>query len=736
MSTQQKPGKKTIKVTKNVDGHPVEEEMEVDDVAGPSWGPREAHTLVNHEIPRVDGPQKLTGRAVYANDVRLPGMLFARLLCSPYPVATVSLDLDAARRMPGVGAVLDLGANSVKWLGQPVAAVAADTPERAEDALRALAAKWTPGKWSVTREQALAPGAATVGKRGNLDKESSSGKREEVEAALQSAAAVVEAEYSVPVQHHCSLETHGVTVDYRGGDEAKIYASTQGTFGIAEEAAEHLGLSANRIETIVEYMGGGFGSKFGLGQEGVIACQLAKQSGRPVHLLLTRRDEFTSAGNRSGAHVSMKGAIGPDGKLLALIADVQKLGGLGEGSHARHPYVYTFEKVFTHVASVRTHTDGSRAMRAPGHPQASFAMESLIDELAYQAGLDPLQVRLKNLAKSEAYTRQLQRVAQEVGWAEHPHKTAPGKAEGRWCTGIGFAVSTWGGGGHPECVVEVKLERDGSVTSAVGTQDLGTGTRTYVATIVAEELGLPLEAVRARIGSSRLGQANGSGGSTTTASLAPAVKSAAWNARTKFAEHLAKLLDTQPELLRFAGGKVEDRKSGKSLTFAQACGMLPPEGLSARGEWIADLAGNGIQGAQAAKVRVDPLTGKVEVLKLVCLQNCGLPINRLTLRSQIAGGMVQALSYGLLEERVIDPDLGLALNANFEDYKIAGSLEIGEIVALIDDGDTREKAIGVAEATVIPGHGAITNAVFNACGARVRDLPLTPDKVLRALGRA
>jgi len=162
--------------------------------------------------------------------------------------------------------------------------------------------------------------------------------------------------------------------------------------------------------------------------------------------------------------------------------------------------------------------------------------------------------------------------------------------------------------------------------------------------------------------------------------------------------------------------------------------VLGQEGLSARGTHQADLAANGIHGAQAAKVRVDTLTGRIEVLKMVCMQDCGLPLNRMAIRSQIQGGMVQALSYGLLEERVIDPQSGWALNANLEDYKIAHPLEIPEMVALIDDEDARG-VIGLAEATVIPGHGAIANAVFNACGARIRDLPMTPDKVLAALGK-
>jgi xanthine dehydrogenase YagR molybdenum-binding subunit len=281
----------------------------------------------------------------------------------------------------------------------------------------------------------------------------------------------------------------------------------------------------------------------------------------------------------------------------------------------------------------------------------------------------------------------------------------------------------------------VKIERDGSVSASVGSQDLGTGTRTYVAAIVAEELGLPLEAVTARIGDSRLGKATGSGGSTTTASLAPAAMDAARKARAALAERLAKSMDVPAERLRFSGERIADEQDPKKvLSWRQACGSLGNDGLTARGSFVADLAGTGVHGAQAAKVRVDTLTGRVQVLAMAAIQDCGLPLNRTAVRSQLQGGMVQSLSFGLLEERVIDPAGGWALNANFEDYKIAHALEIPEMTALIDEEDARG-VIGMAEPAIIPGHGAIANAVFNACGARVRALPLTPDKVLAALGK-
>lgn len=733
----EKPRKKKIKTTQVVDGHEREVEIEVDDVDGPAWPARSRLRLLNHDLPRVDGPDKVTGRARFTHDVRLPGMLFARLLCCPYPTVSVKIDPAPARALPGVAAALVLVEEKTRYLGQPVAVVAADTPERCDDALRALKVEYTPLlPWAVNATQSNTMRGPTVLKKGNRSKLTETGSIEDAEKAGGAAAFVVDAHYSVPVQHHASLETHGVVVDYRGGTEATVYASTQATFSIAGDAASVLGLKASDVTAIVEHMGGGFGAKFGLGFAGQTACRLAKELKRPIHLMLTRPDEFVMGGNRSGCQQRLIGGMDADGRLVALIARVNKMGGLQDGAHPGHPYIYECPARYCGTLSIYTHTDASVAMRAPGHPQASFAIESLLDELAYKAKLDPLEVRKKNL-KDPTYARQLDDVARAIGWAEHPQKTKPAKAEGGVNVGIGFAVATWGGGGHPECEVDVKIERDGSVSATVGSQDLGTGTRTYLAAIVAEELGLELAQVTARIGSSRYGQANGSGGSTTTASLAPAIKHAAYRARTSFAERLAPTLRTKPELVTFEAGHVKDAGDpSRTLTWKQACATLGSEGLTARGTWQSNLAAGGVHGAQAAKVAVDTRTGRVQVLAMVASQDCGLPLNRLAIRSQLNGGMIQALSYALFEERVIDPVLGLQLNANLEDYKVAGPLEIPELTALIDDGDTRTAVIGMAEPAVIPGHSAIANAVHNACGARVRDLPITPDKILEALRRS
>jgi xanthine dehydrogenase YagR molybdenum-binding subunit len=297
---------------------------------------------------------------------------------------------------------------------------------------------------------------------------------------------------------------------------------------------------------------------------------------------------------------------------------------------------------------------------------------------------------------------------------------------------MGCGIGTWGGGGGPQCKVDVTVARDGSVTVAVGTQDLGTGTRTYTRAIVAEELGLGMKDVAERIGDSRLGAANSSGGSTTAASLAPAVKDAAVKTRLAVAERLSTLLGgAKPEEISFNGGSVSG--GGKSLSWRQACAALPAAGVTGHGEWQSTLAGTGVHGVCFAEVEVDVETGRVRPVKMVHVQDIGLPLNRLAVESQINGGMIQSLGMALWEGRVMDAQLGLQLNPGFGDYKLPGSLEMPELVPLIDDEDKREAVIGVGEPSIIPSVGALANAVYNACGVRVRELPITPDKILTGL---
>ena len=706
-------------------------EIEVDEDAGPGWGPNDKHTLLNKRLTRVDGPLKAAGLARYTYDQRLPGMLHGRILRCPHAHARVTnFNSDAASKIPGVKAIIQAPLTELRYAGAAVAAVAATTPEIAGDALRAIKVTYEVLPHVVHAQDAVKPGAPkVVAEEENLQEKAKNGDLTKAEAAFATADAIVEAEYICSRVHHACLETHGMVVDYRGGDTATIYASTQGTFTIPADAAKELGLAQSAVTSSVEHMGGGFGSKFGIGIEGMLACRLSKQTKAPVKMMLTRYDEFVMAGNRSGAWQKLKAGVKKDGTIVAMQARQYRLGGIGQGSQAGQPYIYTMGDTYREIHALHTNEDSAIAMRAPGHPQASFAAESLVDELAHKIKMDPVEFRKKNL-RDPVYHRQLDRGAKEIGWSRR--NPVAGGNPGPLKRGIGCAVGIWGGGGNNQCKVDVNVSRDGAVVVAVGTQDLGTGTRTYTRAIVAEELGLGIKDVQERIGNSKLGGANPSGGSTTAPSLAPSVKDAAIKTRLLLAQRVAPLLgNAKPEEIVFADRKVS--AGGRSVTWQEACASLPAAGITGHGEWRSDLQTRGVHGVCFAEVEVDVETGYVKPIKMVHIQDGGLPLNRLTFESQINGGMIQSLGQALWEGRVMDAQLGMQLNPGFGDYKLPGTLEMPEMVPIIDDDDKREAVIGMAEGCNIPTLGALANAVFNATGLRIRELPITPDKILMGL---
>ena len=490
------PKKKKIKVPRVVNGIETMVEIEVEDTGGPTWGPNDKHAILNHRPTRVDGPAKVSGAAIYSYDVRLPGMLYGKILRSPYAHARVKkINLDAAKRIPGVRAVttveqvktqelkererrggtvaggtgsrggsstaqavqLSMSSEELRYEGEPVAAAAAITPEIADDAIHAIQVEYEVLPHVVTADAAIKPGAPVVVGEGNLEEKEKKGELDKVQAAFKQCDSIVEAEYRTQTIHHACLETHGIVVDYRGRDSATIYASTQGTFTIPRDGAIALSLEESNVTSVVEHMGGGFGSKWGIGMEGKLACQMSREAKAPVKMMLARHDEFVTAGNRSGSWQKLKGGVKKDGTLLAFQATQYRLGGIGAGSQAGQPYIYSAANAYREVYSLHTNVDSSRAMRAPGHPQASFAIESLVDELAYKLGMDPMEFRKKNL-KDPVYHRQLDRGAKEIGW--NRRQKVPGGGGGPVKRGIGCGVGTWGGGGRPQCVVTVGIAPD------------------------------------------------------------------------------------------------------------------------------------------------------------------------------------------------------------------------------------------------------------------------------------
>jgi xanthine dehydrogenase YagR molybdenum-binding subunit len=448
--------KKKIRVPRVVNGVEQMVEIEVDEEAGPGWGPNDKHRLLNQRITRVDGPVKATGVARYTYDQRLPGMLYGRILRCPHGHARVTkMDTAAALQMPGVKAIVQGPLTELRFAGAPVAAVAATTPEIAGDALRAIKVTYEVLPHVVHAPDAIKPGAPKIladPNEANLQEKAKNGDLKKVEAAFATADEIVEAEYTSARIHHACLETHGMVVDYRGGNSATVYASTQWTFSIPGDAAKELGLQQSDVTSSVEHMGGGFGSKFGIGVEGMFACRLSKQTKAPVKMMLTRYDEFVMAGNRSAAWQKLKAGVKKDGTIVALQARQYRLGGIGQGSQAGQPFIYSMGDTYREIYALHTNEDSSVAMRAPGYPQASFAAESLVDELAHKIGMDPVEFRKKNL-RDQVYHRQLDRGAREIGWSRR-NRVAGGNP-GPLKRGMGCAVGVWGGAGNNQCKVDV-----------------------------------------------------------------------------------------------------------------------------------------------------------------------------------------------------------------------------------------------------------------------------------------
>jgi len=739
------------------------EEKEVEIAANDPapWDPSRKFSILGTRVARLDGVAKATGAARYSIDVLLPGMLYGKILRSSHPAAVVkSLDLSAAQRMPGVKAALAIvkPGEAVRFAGQEVAAVAADTPERALDAIGAIRVAYETRPFVVdpaaarkteaplvfekkveTKTSAgdLPSAAKQLPRNGNLQGPRASSKGD-IEQGLRQADAVVEGTYTTQVQTHTALETHGVVARWEG-DELTVWASTQGIFSVRDELAEVLGVPKSKVHVVTEYMGGGFGAKFGARTEGVTAAKLAKEAQAPVKLFLDRKEEHLATGNRPSASQWIKASATKDGKLTALHLVVHGNGGTNGGTGTSGPLknVYACDNVKTEEYDVFTNSGPSAAMRAPGHPQGSFALEATMDELAGKLGLDPLEFRMKN-DPSEIRREEFRIGAEKIGWATRDARRQTHDPAILRGVGVGAAIWYNTGGTGPKATVTV--HRDGSAEVVQGVQDLGTGARTMVGIVAAEELHLPLSKVAVRIGDTRMPYGPASGGSTTTPSSAPAIRAAAYQATRRMAELLSKDWGVAPADVVFSEGVFSILgDNAKRAAWNEACAKLPAEGVSASGERAenhADAWKHFTAGAQFAQVAVDTETGLVRVERIVAVHDCGLVVNALTAESQVQGGIIQGISYALYENRILDRATGHMVNPNVDQYKIAGAQDVPDIEVIflpVWDGVNNTHSVGIGEPATVPTAGAIANAVSHAIGARIRSLPITPESVLAAL---
>jgi xanthine dehydrogenase YagR molybdenum-binding subunit len=712
-----------------------------------------AYRYIGKSTQRIDGRLIVTGRAKYTHDIRLRGMLSGKILRSPHACAEiVSIDLEPARKVPGVRAVIPLAEGKVLYAGAQVAAVAAVNEKTAEKALSLINVSTKVLPFVVDWEKAMEPGAPQVrDAKPNVEKFNEAA-RGDVEKGFREADVVLERTYGTSFEIHHPTETHASIAAWDEG-QLIVYDSTQNVHGVRDGLARVLKIPAATVTVIKNYMGGGFGSKLGLNEHTVAAALLAREAGHPVKIVLTRRENAMCVGYRPSSRQTYKAGVKKDGTLTAISLLNYASGGTGYGDEVAEPTVdlYRCPNIKVEEYSVFTHTGASRATRAPGHTQGMLGLEGLLDELAAAIDMDPLELRRKNYSTRNQgdtglpySTKGLDQCyaagAKAIGWERRNRK--PGAGGGRIRRGIGMASSIWWGTGTPGTLADIVLYPDMSVEVVCGTQDIGTGTRTHMAVVAAETLGLEPEEITIKLGNSDYPWAPASGGSQTTPSVAPAVRDAALKALERLKQVAARRLEVKPEDVGIESRAfVVKGAAGKSAAFADVYRDLRREAVfhGERTGYPRDAFAFNTFGAHFAEVEVDCETGRIRVLKYAAAHDSGQIINKVTAESQVIGGITQGLSAGLFEERVMDSTLGYLVNPNLRDYKIATADDTPEIAAVfVDVVDERLNNLGtkgLGEPPRIPSSAAVANAVYNAIGVPVGEIPMTPKRVLEALKR-
>jgi xanthine dehydrogenase YagR molybdenum-binding subunit len=703
-----------------------------------SWPPMGKRKVMGQRLKRIDGPQKASGRAKYGSDQHLKGMLFAAYVTCPHAHARVTaVDTGAAEKMSGVKAVhvMAPAGQEIQWAGWEVAAVAATTEEIAKDAVKKIQVTYE-AMPHLVREDDLS-------KAENRSKKGSDATQGDPDKAFQEAEVVSEGEYGIPVVTHCTLETHGQVIQWQG-DNVLVWSSTQNITDYASSLAQNLKIPATNIRVKQDHIGGGFGSKFSPDAWALVGAELSRKAGgAPVKVFLNRATDQQIAGNRPSAFAKIKLGGKKDGTVTVWQSDSWGTGGITSVGGPPQPYVYTgIPNKRTVHTQVLTNNGPQRAWRAPGNQQASFLTCGALDDFAAKAGLDPLEVFKVNAqyapqARVETYRYQLDKAAELAEWKKlwKPRGTAKGTVR----RGLGIGIGAWAGMGHAsQC--RATINPDGSVLVEIGTQDLGTGTRTIINQVAAETFGLQLGQVKVAIGDNALPRDGASGGSTTVGGVSTSTRKATMNALAKLYDTVAPALGAQPEDLEAVDGQVRVKSNpAKRLAWKAACQKLGTTAISEMGTFNGRDGGNlltqGAAGAQIADVNVDTETGIVTVNRYTAVHDCGLVVNPRLAESQCHGAIVMGISTALFEERIMDEQTGRMLNPDMEFYKLAGIADIGNIVVHMDIRPEMDQrgVIGLGEPPAIPICAAMSNAVANALGVRVPRLPLTPDRVLAVL---
>ncbi len=733
------------------------------------WGKT---NVVGRPLPRIDAYERVSGAAIYPSDILMPHALYGAVLRCPHPHAVVKkVDTKTAETMPGVRSVISASTPEAdlawpysaslsarlfdphcRFEGEAVAAVAAETPYQASDALAAIKVDYEVMPFVVDERKALEPGAPKVHEGGNRVGEKSVYERGDVEKGFAEADLVLEQTYRTECEVHTPLELHGCVAHW-DGDQLVIRESTQGVYAVQTRVAEVLGLPLSKVRVIGHYLGGGFGSKLQASKYTIIASILAKKTGRPVRLFLSREETYLCVGNRPPSNMKLKAGVKKDGTLTAMHFSCSGTGGAyPAGGTSLVDWLirdlYTCPNVHTEATDIFVNAGPARPFRAPGHPQGAWALEQMLDALAATLKMDPVELRLKNIPTySQAregnppYTTTglrecLEQGARAFRWKETKKEIENSPRGGHLRRGVGVASCLWfvGGGGPPSTVI-VKLFSDGSVNLNMGASDIGTGTKTVMAMVVSEELGVKPDLIQIEHADTGTTQyATPSGGSKTVPTEAPAVRSAAIHVKQQLLKLAGEDLGTPESDLRFQGDTIASRTdASKKIQVTKLSGLrkrgvvvgVGYRGPNPQGKVVNPFA------AQFCEVEVNTRTGEVKLLRFLGANESGRVMDRLTFDNQVYGGITMGVGLAMTEMRVLDGNTGKMVNKNWHDYKLPTALDVPpEMVSLpieLPDPEANNTgAKGLGEPVTIPTAAAIANAVYHATGVRVTETPINP----------
>ena len=725
---------------------------------------------IGQPLPRVDGRAKVTGRATFAADQKIPKVAHAWMVTSSIAKGRIlTIDTAAALRVPGVLAVLThqnaprlpqkprtaerpsdrkvqlLQNNLVLYANQPVAVVVGETLESARQGAAEVVVRYARAPHSVQLETSLSRGYKP--EKGGAHGEPTDATRGDMAAALAAADARIEHVYTTPFEVHNPMEPHATIAQWEGPDKLTLYDATQGPFPDRERVATLLGLHPDQVRVISPFLGGGFGSKGPTWSHVVLAAMAARRVSRPVKLVVTRPQMFGPVGFRSHTRQTVAAAAKKDGTLLALrhdtVAQTSSFDQFVESASMAARMLYNSPANATSHRLVRSDIGTPSFTRAPGWAAGTNVLEIAMDEMAYELKMDPVEFRLKNYAEqdpekqrpwSSKSLRECYRVGGErFGWSKRP--LAPGSMrEGNTLIGWGMASSVYPVH-RSKAAARARIHADGSILVESGTQDLGTGTYTIMTQIAADALGVPVSQVTFRLGDTQEAEAPVSAGSQTATSVGSAVSAAARALREK----LAQFAGMAPGELVLRGDTLSSRgvvpRSERlpALLAKQGQPYLEVEAGAQPGD-EQDRYSMYVFGAQFAEVRVDRALGMLRVSRMVGTFGAGRILNPRTARSQFIGGMVWGIGLALYEDAVMDPRLGRFVNNNLAEYHIPCNADVPAIDALwVEETDTHVNPLGVkgiGEIGITGAAAAIANAVFHATGKRIRDYPITLDKLL------